>query len=1240
MALLTWNDVKVLNPTTGLYEAYLTRTKQYTPGTGASCLNFAGWNQCTFIANGSFDSGEMLDGITPLMGQYIRYDVPANNYPHACDAIIKVIDENEFNNGQMVCPSTYVGSGCPGPPNNCTVDYNLLPSTDYSSTAQWVTGLPTLDFITYCCKKCTNYSPVSLNMVCAGGCTDPLALNYDPTQTIDDGSCMYNGCMDSGATNYNSQAVFDDGSCVYAGCTDPLASNYDPIATIDDGSCQCVKCCEDIDTLGNVSHILLSTSTTPCQCPTGWSHIPCGQYSGWECNPLLGSCSLVTGGAYSSQTECNTDCADCGCTKLLGTGHTDAYAIALSADCEEYCCDPDLYQCNILVVGDDEGVQVYDPITNNTSHLFDVNFADTKDIAAARSGNNGFIWVYKSSLGAGSTTFVEYAITMVPFTATQVRGITFSSYVVGKGMTYFGHNNNGEVILTLGAGTGSIQNYTLPIGTVDITVPGTATFAYALPAGYRVTGDILTQGGNPLNPLDVVLYDNSVTYKVGVISRNTGTVLDEHTISSAIMTGTTKMEGLFVDYSMSPGKIMGVTTDGRVFELLQNAGGGMTAGIQFAPTPSGQIDFINNVTETVYGADNISGFGELCAEHVIQMPDSWNCVVSNWGCTDPGTGLGQYSTLADCQANCVVTANCNPGSTAGNCKAVQITINNLFVDRQKHALQHISQQGNGMQHMNFNTIAWPNVINPSTTIPGICWMAWGNGGPVGITFQQKWKIRRIKCGQVHPTAYFYSWKQFVTYAAFSTGNSGLFNATCTYDIAQDWLYSTFGFMPLNQIKIYAEPCICFSHKCECVPILGPGGQYPDEITCLSVPCCPCKKCCRKNTPPYNTIYLATTLYPCKCPQGYSVSLCPIIQIPKFLDSLQNDLTHIQYLPETSAKCEKTCTNGSYYIPLEIDDEHCDCLTYGLDEAPPKCDLCCTDGKITKKLGLYSTICECDDGWYECETTPECDKLCISTAKETARRLLKPEWPNCDCPTGYEVYVDEIENTTVVTSSDSINCSRCNGAGEAETLTFGSGLCPDGWTVTKSFKFDSCGKSAGGGGTVQPPEVETSEKEEEETSDYESTDETEETGKPKYYQCIPTTNNLVGEKQQSCVPSDDGTFKTIEACLDSGCGGFMSCNEGLSVNGVKFYGKTYTPIVMCCESVIQSSKEQLTKDYCLKSCGGQYKDVWYPVYNAFGPNTMHDSLLSYMVRELLEPVRNEECSVGLEDTFKKLGFKRQ
>ena len=51
------------------------------------------------------------------------------------------------------------------------------------------------------------------------GCMDPLALNYDPLATIDDGSC-----------EYPPEDIL--------GCMDPLALNYDPLATIDDGSCE------------------------------------------------------------------------------------------------------------------------------------------------------------------------------------------------------------------------------------------------------------------------------------------------------------------------------------------------------------------------------------------------------------------------------------------------------------------------------------------------------------------------------------------------------------------------------------------------------------------------------------------------------------------------------------------------------------------------------------------------------------------------------------------------------------------------------------------------------------------------------------------------------------------------------------------------------------------------------------------------------------------------------------------
>ena len=73
------------------------------------------------------------------------------------------------------------------------------------------------------------------NASCSG-CTDPTALNYDSTATIDDGSCIaiVYGCTNPAAINYFPGANVDDGSCcLVVGCTDPTASNYDPNACID-----------------------------------------------------------------------------------------------------------------------------------------------------------------------------------------------------------------------------------------------------------------------------------------------------------------------------------------------------------------------------------------------------------------------------------------------------------------------------------------------------------------------------------------------------------------------------------------------------------------------------------------------------------------------------------------------------------------------------------------------------------------------------------------------------------------------------------------------------------------------------------------------------------------------------------------------------------------------------------------------------------------------------------------------
>ena len=114
-----------------------------------------------------------------------------------------------------------------------------------------------------------------LELAGISGCTDPLASNYNPDATIDDGSCFISiaGCANPLACNYNSLANVDDGTCVFPqagydcvgdclfdadgdgicdadevpGCLDLDACNYNSLATdLDD----CIYPFEGYDCLG------------------------------------------------------------------------------------------------------------------------------------------------------------------------------------------------------------------------------------------------------------------------------------------------------------------------------------------------------------------------------------------------------------------------------------------------------------------------------------------------------------------------------------------------------------------------------------------------------------------------------------------------------------------------------------------------------------------------------------------------------------------------------------------------------------------------------------------------------------------------------------------------------------------------------------------------------------------------------------------------------------------------------
>lgn len=115
--------------------------------------------------------------------------------------------------------------------SSCTVDGNYF-MTDIDGNVLFQMATPA-----YGTGTTENFCITIDNAV--QGCTNPLACNFDPSATEDNGSCQLpDGCTDLAACNYNPAALCDDGSCILPdGCTDPAACNFDPAAQCDNGSC-------------------------------------------------------------------------------------------------------------------------------------------------------------------------------------------------------------------------------------------------------------------------------------------------------------------------------------------------------------------------------------------------------------------------------------------------------------------------------------------------------------------------------------------------------------------------------------------------------------------------------------------------------------------------------------------------------------------------------------------------------------------------------------------------------------------------------------------------------------------------------------------------------------------------------------------------------------------------------------------------------------------------------------------
>ncbi len=187
-------------------------------GDGSSCSGCTDSASCNYDPSATIDDGSCIGN-----GVDLTFTILTDNYPGETtwsvtdDSGATIMSGGPYSSSATTYTQTAcVATGC----YNITINDSYgdgiccsFGSGNYTITSQGNTLVTGGEFLS---TETTNFCVTVGNTT---GCTDSTACNYDPTATIDDGSCESTscaGCTDSIACNYNPAATANDGTCIYS----------------------------------------------------------------------------------------------------------------------------------------------------------------------------------------------------------------------------------------------------------------------------------------------------------------------------------------------------------------------------------------------------------------------------------------------------------------------------------------------------------------------------------------------------------------------------------------------------------------------------------------------------------------------------------------------------------------------------------------------------------------------------------------------------------------------------------------------------------------------------------------------------------------------------------------------------------------------------------------------------------------------------------------------------------------